>query len=130
MQVSQNLIFTEIPLTSTSLIRGNRNGGVCPAPTSTFPSKLSGSGGCAFRGIIPGSLPDVSSKRTKSWKRRNKHIYELEVLFQRKLHRFSEMPDKICKCQGGIFFVFVHVRHHLNLSKHGRTETAQVYYTL
>lgn len=66
MQVSQYLIFTVIPLTSTSFMRGNRNCGVWPAPTSAFPSKPSGSGGCALRGIIPGSLPEVSRSRSKS----------------------------------------------------------------
>lgn len=77
MQVSQYLIFTVIPLTSTSLMRGKRNCGVWPAPTSTLPSKPSGSGGCALRGIIPGSLPEVSRRRTKTWK--VKHINQLHM---------------------------------------------------
>lgn len=65
MQVSQYLIFTVMPLTSTSLMRGSLNCGVCPPP-SALPSYPSGSGGCALRGIIPGSLPEVRSKRTKT----------------------------------------------------------------
>lgn len=66
MQVSQYFIFTGIPLTSTSLMRGNRSCGVWPPPVSAFPSKPSGSGGCALRGSMPGSLPEVSKSRTKS----------------------------------------------------------------
>jgi len=66
MQVSQYLTLTVIPLTSTSLIRGNRNWGVWPAPTSRLPSKPSGSGGCALRGIMPGSRPDVNKRRTNT----------------------------------------------------------------
>lgn len=65
MQVSQYLTFTVMPLTSTSLMRGRRSCGVCPPP-SMFPSKSFGSGGCAFRGTIPGSLPEVSRRSTKT----------------------------------------------------------------
>jgi hypothetical protein len=66
MQVSQYFVFTMIPLTLTSLTRGRRKGGVWFAPTSAFPSKPSGSGGCALRGMIPGSLPEVRSRRVRS----------------------------------------------------------------
>lgn len=68
MQVSQYFVFTVIPLTTTSLTRGSRRGGVWFAPTSVLPSKPSGSGGCALRGMIPGSLPEVRSRRLRSWK--------------------------------------------------------------
>lgn len=66
MQVSQYLIFTVIPFTMTSLVRGNRNCGVWTPPTSLSPPLVSGSGGCVFRGMIPGSLPEVTSRRDKS----------------------------------------------------------------
>jgi hypothetical protein len=68
MQVSQYFVFTVIPLTTTSFTRGKRMGGVWLAPTSALPSKPSGSGGCALRGMIPGSLPEVRSRRLRSWK--------------------------------------------------------------
>ncbi len=70
MHVSQYFVFTDTPFTITSLVRGNRNRGVCPpqSPGEVAGSKSSsGSGGWVLRGIIPGSLPDVSSKRTNTW---------------------------------------------------------------
>ena len=68
MQVSQYFVFTVIPLTTTSFTRGKRTGGVWLAPTSALPSNPSSSGGCALRGMIPGSLPEVRSRRLRSWK--------------------------------------------------------------
>lgn len=63
MHVSQYLTFTVIPLTVTSLMRGKRSCGVWLDPTSRDWSIVSGSGGCVLRGIIPGSLPEVSRRR-------------------------------------------------------------------
>ena len=65
MHVSQYLIFTVAPLTTTSLMRGKRNCGVWHEPTSAV-SNPSGSGGCALGGIMPGSLPEVSRRRTNT----------------------------------------------------------------
>lgn len=77
MQVSQYLIFTEMPLTTTSLMRGKRNWGV-PSEAPSYPS---GSGGCAFRGIIPGSLPEVSKRRIISCKfcKENNSVSDIQL---------------------------------------------------
>jgi hypothetical protein len=75
MQVSQYLVFTVIPWMITSFVRGKRKGGVWPGVSGVCQSLPSGSGGWALRGIIPGSLADVSRRRVKSWK--NKYIHQL-----------------------------------------------------
>lgn len=67
MQVSQDLTFTGISLRTTFLVRGKWNGGARPVPNSLLPSKPSGSGGCALRGTIPGSVPAVRSRRTNTY---------------------------------------------------------------
>jgi hypothetical protein len=64
MQVSQYFVFMVVPFTSTSLTQGRRKGGVWFAPTSALPS---GSGRCALRSMMPGSLPEVRSRRHRSW---------------------------------------------------------------
>lgn len=67
IQVSQYLTFTVIPLITTSFDRGKR--GVWLVPNSRLFSWLSGSGGWAFRGIMPGSLPEVNRRSTSAWKK-------------------------------------------------------------
>lgn len=68
MQVSQYFIFTATPFTMTSLVRGSLSLGVClPFQSDDEVPSSSGSGGWLLRGIIPGSLPDVSKRRTKTW---------------------------------------------------------------
>lgn len=69
MHVSQYLILTVMPFTFMSLVRGNLSCcGVPLDPVSAVPaSSGSGSGGCALRGIIPGSRPEVSSNNVKSY---------------------------------------------------------------
>lgn len=67
-QVSQNFTLTECPLTIKSFVRGNFTSlllihsidGVFKSTDS------SNSGGWAFLGIIPGSLPDVMKRKVKS----------------------------------------------------------------
>jgi hypothetical protein len=54
------------PLTVMSFVLGNLTLGVLPPPIGEFVSS-SGSGGCKFRGIIPGSLPDVNRRSTKTY---------------------------------------------------------------
>lgn len=65
IHVSQYLTFTVTPLTITSFMRGKCC--VWPGPCSRWPL-LSGSGGWALRGIIPGSLPEVRRRRTNACK--------------------------------------------------------------
>lgn len=79
MHVSQYFVFTDTPFTITSFVRGSRSRGVCPpqSPGDVFGSKSSsGSGGCALRGMIPGSLPDVNSSNISTCPHHHPHSRE------------------------------------------------------
>lgn len=62
MQVSQYLIFTDMPFTRTSLVREKCRPGVCLPPTSAECWPTSSSGGCVARGTIPGSRAEVKRR--------------------------------------------------------------------
>lgn len=71
MQVSQYFIFTSIPLTITSFIRGNCNlPGVSPA--NGLPYAKSSSGGCDARGTIPGSWAEVINSNRSTYSVQNR----------------------------------------------------------
>lgn len=73
MHVSQYFTLTGIPLTITSFVFGNCRLGVCLPPTSTEPSQWNASsGGCRFRGMIPGSLEEVRKRRRRTCKENKK----------------------------------------------------------
>lgn len=63
IHVSQYLTLTCIPLTVTSLVRGNCRPGVC----EELSYENSSSGGCEFRGTTPGSRAEVRTRRISTW---------------------------------------------------------------
>lgn len=65
MHVWQYLTLTTIPLTTTSFVRGKLGAPLWldgQSEETVEPSTSSGSGGCSLRGIMPGSLPDVTKR--------------------------------------------------------------------
>lgn len=72
--VSQNFTLTEWPLTKTSFVLGSFKWGVLPFTHSiegvVASNPSSESGGFRFLGTIPGSLPEVMKRNTKSYRKK------------------------------------------------------------
>lgn len=68
MQVWQYLTLMTTPPTMTSLVGGNVPPRFPAQSADIFDvsASSSGSGGCALRGIMPGSLPDVIRRRNRT----------------------------------------------------------------